>query len=135
MPLGEGITFQLLLVNLGKSMWVVRMRLRAGAAMPTHRHTGEVLAFTLKGRWRYREHHEVYEEGSFVFEPAGSTHTLEALPSVADETEIVFVNHGCNRTLDASGQELGVVDAQAMLELYTKACCEAGGSVPSVLKI
>lgn len=133
--LEEGISYQLLLVNVNESMWVVRMRFRNGATMPTHQHTGEVMAFTLKGRWRYREHPEVYEEGSFVFEPVGSTHTLQALPTDKGETEIVFINRGTNRTLDASGRELGVVDARVMLDRYTTACREAGEPSPPVLKI
>lgn len=134
-PLEPGITFQLLKVNLEESMWVVRMRFSPGAAMPRHRHTGKVLAFTLKGSWRYREYGALYEAGSFVYEPAGSIHTLEIPSRNKGETEILFVNFGANVNYDERGEEDYVLDAKAMLEKYRAACREADYPEPGVIQV
>ncbi|MHA1543615.1 MAG: cupin domain-containing protein, partial [Alphaproteobacteria bacterium] len=75
--MAEGITFQVLDVNFEKDIWVTRMRFQPGVSIATHKHTGEVLAFTIAGAWKYREYREIYQTGSYVHEPVGSTHTLE----------------------------------------------------------
>ena len=47
------------------------MRFPAGMRMPTHYHTGIVIAHTIKGAWRYLEHDWVSRAGGTVYETAG----------------------------------------------------------------
>ncbi len=49
--------------------------LQPGVTIQRHKHTGEVLAFTIRGAWKYLEYPEVNTAGSYLFEPAGSIHT------------------------------------------------------------
>ena len=43
---------------------------------PRYRHPNAVHGFVLKGHWHYLEHDWVTEEGGYVYEPPGETHTL-----------------------------------------------------------
>ena len=69
-------------------------RFTPGKRIPTHHHDGAVHAYTLKGRWHYLEYDFVASPGSFVFEQAGSTHTLEAMPDSEEPVEVFFVIEG-----------------------------------------
>ena len=75
-PYQEGVVFQLLQVNTEAGLWVIRVRAEPGVTIQKHRHTGEVFAFTIQGAWKYLEYPEVNVAGSYLFEPAGSIHTL-----------------------------------------------------------
>lgn len=122
--LADGIDLQLLQVDLAAGVWVVRNRFRPGVTVQTHKHTGHVHAFTLAGTWHYLESPEaVCRAGSYLFEPAGSTHTLH-VPAGNDEvTDVWFTVHGANLNLDAQGRVEVVVDAHLLLPLY-RAMCE-----------
>ena len=74
--LGDGSDLQLLQVDVEAGLWVIRTRFQPGYLVPTHKHTGEVFAFTHSGSWKYVEYPEVNTAGSYLFEPAGSVHTL-----------------------------------------------------------
>ncbi len=74
--LGDGSDLQLLQVDVEAGLWVIRTRFQPGYLVPTHKHTGEVFAFTISGSWKYVEYPEVNTAGSYLFEPAGSVHTL-----------------------------------------------------------
>src|SRR4029450_4562077 len=86
--LDNGGSLQLLQVDLTNGLWILRMRWPAGGTLQPPRETGTVYAFTLSGRWHYVESPEVNTAGSYLFEPAGSVHTL-TVP--ADNTEITDV--------------------------------------------
>jgi len=58
-----------------------------------HRHPNSVHVFVLKGRWHYLEHDWIAEEGSYVFEPPGETHTL-VVPDDVDEMITHFQVNG-----------------------------------------
>ena len=49
-----------------------------------HRHTGPVHVFTMAGAWKYLEYEDVNRAGSYLYEPANSTHTF----SVIEETGV-----------------------------------------------
>ncbi len=72
----EGVDFQLLQVDVEAGLWVIRARFNPGVTIQRHKHTSEVLAFTLKGSWKYLEYSQVNRAGSYLYEPAGSIHTL-----------------------------------------------------------
>src|SRR5438270_12875277 len=75
--LGDGFLLQLLQVDLANGVWVIRNHFPPNLTVPTHKHTGHVYAFTQKGRWHYLESPDaVNTAGSYLYEPAGSRHTL-----------------------------------------------------------
>lgn len=129
----EGVTIQLLQANIEAGYWVVRLRARPGVTIQRHRHSGEVFAFTVAGSWKYLEYPEVNVAGSFLYEPAGSIHTLHVPASNTELTDVSFVIHGANLNLDAAGNVESVVDAGSILADYRAACAAAGLPAPDVI--
>lgn len=131
--IGDGSTMQLVQVDIEQGLWVVRTRFNPGYDVQTHHHTGPVHAFTLSGRWRYYEYPEVNTAGSYLFEPAGSTHTL-TVPADNDEvTDVWFAIYGANLNLDADGNVVSVFDAGSVLAGYLAMCELAGYGRPDVI--
>jgi quercetin dioxygenase-like cupin family protein len=125
--LGGGIEIKVLQVDLDNGVWIVRNRFAPGAVVQTHKHTGSVNAFTETGSWYYAEYpHEINRPGSYLFEPAGSTHTLTVPDSNEEPTLVWFVIHGANLNLAADGSIDTVIDAQVILDFYLL-LAEAGG--------
>lgn len=135
--LGEGIRLQLLQVDLAQGVWVVRNTFDPGTSVQTHKHTGHVYAFTQSGCWYYLESPDAQNTpGSYLYEPAGSIHTLHVPASNDDTTDVSFVIYGANLNLDASGQVETVIDAHGILEFYRIICAEQHGIVdPPVVVI
>lgn len=129
----EGVVFQLLHVDIEAGVWVVRVRFQPGSTIQRHKHTGEVFAFTLQGAWKYLEYPEVNTAGSYLFEPAGSVHTLHVLRSNKDITDAWFAIRGANLNLDEQGNVESVLDAATVLEIYLARCREEGHPVPNVI--
>lgn len=126
--LGEGVNLQLLQVDLAQGIWVVRNRFQPGTTIQTHKHTGHVYAFTESGSWYYLESPEaVNTAGSYLYEPAGSTHTLHVPPTNDAVTEVSFVIHGANLNLDDAGSVELVIDAHFILEFYRATCADQHG--------
>ncbi|MEM7567738.1 MAG: 2,4'-dihydroxyacetophenone dioxygenase family protein, partial [Pseudomonadota bacterium] len=75
-PQGENVAFRPLCLNRSQGYWMNLLRVRKSGVLSRHRHPQPVHGFVLKGRWHYLEHDWVAEEGSYVFEPPGETHTL-----------------------------------------------------------
>ena len=132
-PYQDGVMFQLLQVNLEAGLWVVRVRAEPGATFQRHKHTGQVLAFTLSGSWRYLEYPEVNTAGSYLFEPAGAIHTLHVPDSNDQITDIWFAVTGANLDLDGDGNVETVLDAGMVLEIYRSQCLANGHPSPDVI--
>lgn len=124
--IGDGSSMQVLHIDLDRGLWVVRTRFQPGYQVQTHRHTGEVFAFTLSGSWHYREYPEVNHAGSYLYEPAGSTHTLMVPASNQGVTDVFFAIFGANENLDDDGNVTSVWDA-AFINMAYRALCEAQG--------
>jgi 2,4'-dihydroxyacetophenone dioxygenase len=126
--LGDGSLLQLLRVDLAAGVWVVRTIFKAGHQVQTHRHTGHVDAFTRSGSWHYLESPEaVNTTGSYLYEPAGSVHTLSVPASNTEDTDVCFTIHGANLNLDAAGNVELVIDAHGILEVYRAFCADQHG--------
>src|SRR5687767_4042386 len=130
---GEGVKIQLLQVDIPLGLWVVRTRFAPGTTIMTHKHTGPVYAFTLAGKWKYVEYPEVNTAGSYLYEPAGSVHTLHFPETNTEVTDVSFVLHGANLNLDGEGNVESVLDASAALAVYCAACRDAGLPHPNVI--
>jgi 2,4'-dihydroxyacetophenone dioxygenase len=134
--LGDGNHLQLLQVDLANGVWIVRNRFEPGTTLQIHKHTGHVYAFTLSGSWHYLESPEaVNRAGSYLYEPAGSIHTLHVPDTNEELTDVWFAIHGANLNLDAEGKVEMVIDAAFILELYRAVCEGAGVSDPPVVVI
>jgi len=127
MEAGDGSALQLLHVDLNQNLWISKTRVPPGYRVPTHYHTGLVFAVTLQGRWFYAETPEaVNSPGSYLFEPAGSLHTLCTPEDQEGDTIAWFAIYGANINVDEAHNITSVIDARAALEIY-RGYCEALG--------
>jgi 2,4'-dihydroxyacetophenone dioxygenase len=123
--LPDSTRIQLLQVDLANGVWVIRSLFPPGVTVQTHKHTGHVYAFTQSGSWHYLESPEaVNVAGSYLFEPAGSIHTLHVQSTNEGDTDVWFVIHGANLNLTTEGAVELVIDAGTILAAY-RALCEA----------
>lgn len=131
--IGDGTLIQLLMVDLTKNIWITRNRMQPGQVIK-HYHTGPVYAFTLQGSWFYKEYPEtVNKAGSFLFEPAGSAHTLCVPDSETEETIVWFKIEGANLNMDESGNVVSIADAHNVLAGYRTLCSLAGVATDKVV--
>lgn len=128
--IGDGSLLKVIQVKPQEGLWIVENIFKAGYEVDTHRHTGPVYAYTRAGAWRYKEYDYINRPGSFLYEPAGSEHTLQA---VEDDTQVWFQMYGSNINLDADGAITSVVDGQLTLDFYLAMCEEQGLPRPNVL--
>lgn len=126
-PLGK---MKVLQVNEREGLWIVENIFQAGFEVQTHRHTGPVWGYTVSGGWKYKEYDYVNSAGSFLYEPAGSVHTLQC---IEDDTRVWFHMYGANLNLDADGNVESVTDGAQALEGYYALCEAAGLPRPNVL--
>ena len=119
--IGDGAKLKVIMAKEREGLWIVENFFQAGYEVQKHKHTGPVYAYTVSGAWKYAEYDYVNRAGSFLYEPAGSVHTLQC---VEDETHVWFQIYGANLNLDADGNVESVVDAGGILAAYY-ALCEA----------
>jgi 2,4'-dihydroxyacetophenone dioxygenase len=113
--MGNGNKLKVVQVKEREGLWIVQNIFQAGFDLQTHRHTGPVWGYTTSGAWKYAEYDYVNRAGSFLYEPAGSVHTLMA---VDNDTNVWFQIYGANLNLDADGNVESVTDGKAALEGY-----------------
>ncbi|MCY4666211.1 MAG: 2,4'-dihydroxyacetophenone dioxygenase family protein [Acidimicrobiaceae bacterium] len=130
---GHGIELKVLMVRDDDALWIVRNRFAPGAAVQTHRHTGPVYAHTLSGAWHYLEYPEINRAGSFLFEPAGSVHTLAVPVDNTEPTDVWFQIHGVNLNLDPDGNVESITDGPGVLAAYYALCETQGLPRPNVV--
>jgi len=131
--LGNGVELQVLKVDVEAGLWVIRNRFQPGLVVERHKHTGCVHAFTLSGSWKYLEYPEVNRAGSYLFEPAGSIHTLIVPEDNAEVTDVWFAIQGANLNLDENDEIQMVIDAALIRDVYLGACEAAGLPRPPVI--
>lgn len=130
-----GVEMQVAHIDVESGLWVVRMRMQPGVTLPTHKHTGEVYAFTLAGSWKYLEYPEVNTAGSYLYEPAGSIHTLHVPATNTEVTDVWFAIRGANLNLDEAGNVSLIFDAALVLKVYLSICRKKGLPVPKVVGV
>jgi len=128
--IGGGNLLKVIRVDEGEGLWIVENVFQRGFLVQTHRHTGPVFGYTTSGAWKYREYDYVNRAGSFLYEPAGSVHTLEVLE---DDTRAWFHMYGANLNLDANGDVDSVTDGPSTLAAYLALCEAQGLGRPNVL--
>lgn len=135
-PFTDGVVFQLLQVDLEFGLWVVRTKFEPGVTIQRHRHTGEVYAVTFSGAWKYLEYPGTVNRAfSYLFEPAGSIHTLTTdIEGVDEITDVWFAIRGANLNLDHDSNVESVLDAGKILEMYEEGCAAAGYPAPNIIR-
>ena len=128
--IGDGSKLKVLQVNREEGLWIVENIFQAGFELETHKHTGPVWGYTTSGAWKYKEYDYINRAGSFLYEPAGSIHTLQC---IEDNTQVWFQMYGSNLNQDGDGNITSVVDGQQTLDFYYAMCEEAGLGRPAVL--
>jgi len=128
--IGDGNKLKVIQVDAGLGLWIVENIFQAGYEVPTHKHTGPVYAYTTSGAWKYKEYDDVNRAGSFLYEPAGSMHTLQC---IEDDTHVWFQMYGSNLNLDADGNVESVFDGPGTLEVYLLLAEAEGFDRPNVL--
>ena len=128
--IGGGNKLKVIQVKAEEGLWIVENIFQEGYEVQTHRHTGPVYAYTTAGAWKYKEYAYVNRAGSFLYEPAGSVHTLQC---VEDDTRVWFQMYGANLNLDGAGNVESVFDGPGTLEAYFALCEAEGFPHPPVL--
>lgn len=128
--IGDGSLLKVLQVKSGEGLWIIENVFKAGYEVERHKHTGPVWGYTTSGAWKYKEYDYVNRAGSFLYEPAGSDHSLQVLE---DDTRVWFQMYGSNINLDAEGNVTSVVDGQLSLDFYLAICEEQGLPRPNVI--
>jgi quercetin dioxygenase-like cupin family protein len=128
--IGGGNKMKVIQVDANEGLWVVENIFQSNYEVQTHRHTGPVYGYTTSGAWKYKEYEEVNRAGSFLFEPAGSVHTLTVLE---DDTHVWFQMYGVNLNLDADGNIESVFDGPGTLEAYYALAEAEGFPRPNVI--
>lgn len=128
-----GVSLQVLQVQQSTGLWVIRNRFDPGVEVQTHRHTGNVFGHTSSGSWCYAESGFMNTAGSYIYEPAGSVHTLTVPDTNTEVTEVLFVMYGANLNLDADGNVESVTDGAGVLGAYRAMCAAQGHPEPNVI--
>jgi 2,4'-dihydroxyacetophenone dioxygenase len=128
--IGDGSKLKVVQVKEREGLWIVQNVFQAGFEVQTHRHTGPVWGYTISGAWKYKEYDYVNRAGSFLYEPAGSVHTLMC---IEDKTLVWFQIYGANLNLDANGNVESVIDGATILDAYYALCEAQGLPRPNVL--
>jgi 2,4'-dihydroxyacetophenone dioxygenase len=128
--IGGGNKLKVIMVKEKEGLWIVENIFQNGYEVATHKHTGPVFAYTVSGGWKYKEYEYVNRAGSFLYEPAGSVHTLTA---VEDDTRVWFQMYGSNINLDDAGNIISVTDGAGSLAAYYTLCESQGFARPNVV--
>ena len=128
--IGDGSKLKVIQVKETEGLWIVENIFQGGYEVQRHKHTGPVYAYTTSGAWKYKEYEYVNRAGSFLYEPAGSVHTLQC---IEDDTHVWFQMYGANLYLDAEGNVESVFDGAGTLAAYDLLCEAAGLPRPNVL--
>jgi 2,4'-dihydroxyacetophenone dioxygenase len=114
-PLADHVAVRPLQFNVTIGQYTHVMRVTKAGMIARHRHSGVVHAWVFKGRWHYLEHDWMAEPGSYVFEPAGETHTL-VVPEGCVEMVTLFQVTGSLIYVDPNGACTGYDDVFTRIE-------------------
>ena len=118
-PQAENVWFRPLLLNTVSGGWCNLLRVRRSGVLSRHRHPMLVVGYVIRGKWFYREHDWVANEGDFVYEPPGEIHTLE-VPADCSEMITFFNISGAMIYLDEAGRQVGYEDVFTKIDMCRK---------------
>ena len=120
-PGGKGKSSKPLRFLAGDRGFVELLRLEPGAAMPWHRHSGEVHAFNLEGT-RQLNTGELIGPGDYVYEPTGNTDWWKVVGDTPLVVMVVVMGHV--EYLGPGKEVLSRVDAKTQREAYLQYCAQ-----------
>ena len=129
--IGDGNKLKVICVDVAEGLWIVENVFQTGFEVQTHRHTGPVFGYTTSGAWKYKEYDYVNRPGSFLYEPAGSVHTLTVLEN---DTQVWFQMYGSNLNLRADGTVESITDGAGTLAAYYALAEMQGFGPPNVVE-
>lgn len=115
-PQAKNVWFRPLCLNRSQGYWMNLLKVKKTGVLSRHRHPQPVHGFVLKGRWNYLEHDWTAEEGSYIFEPPGETHTL-VVPDDVNEMITLFQVNGAMYYVDPWGKGTGYEDVFTKINL------------------
>ncbi|OWY62018.1 hypothetical protein B7486_60665 [cyanobacterium TDX16] len=125
--LGPGIKVKPLRLDMEAGVWVILVAFAPGSSVPLHYHTGEAEVFTLSGRWNYAEYPDQPQTaGSYLFEPAGSVHTLLVPADNTEDTLMIVRVRGANVNFNEDGTLHSILDTTALVFLTDMFAAQAG---------
>jgi 2,4'-dihydroxyacetophenone dioxygenase len=128
LPLGLGSEAQIKYFKCDSIRGEVISLLKAPSTteLPRHHHSGTVIVYTLKGKWKYKEHDWVAGPGSVVYETAASTHTPEAVPEGGPEIITLNIITGDLVFYDESDNVITTSNWRTSLNHYLDHCRKEG---------
>jgi 2,4'-dihydroxyacetophenone dioxygenase len=122
-PQSDRVWFKPIRFNLASGQWINLLKITPGGKVNRHRHSGgQVMAYTIQGKWHYIERDWVAEPGTFVYEPPGDIHTL--VIDGEEEMITLFILEGVIQYLDDKDQVFYQDDVFTKLKLYREYCAK-----------
>ena len=118
-PSSATVSFKPIILSTSQGYFVNLLRVRQNGILHRHRHAGPVHALVLRGSWRYLEHDWIAEQGSYIYEPPGDTHTL-VVPEDVDEMMTFFHVTGNYTYVDPDGNAVGYEDVFTKIQAAQK---------------
>jgi quercetin dioxygenase-like cupin family protein len=118
-PQAPNVWFRPLVLSTSQGYWVNLLKVTRAGVLSRHRHTNPVHGYVIKGRWHYLEHDWIAEEGGYVYEPPGETHTL-VVPDDVEEMITLFQVNGIMLYVDPDGNVQGYEDVFSKIEMCRK---------------
>jgi hypothetical protein len=131
--LAPGIEMKVLRTGAGTDRYTLMNRFAPGTVLPKHYHHGEVHAWTIEGTWGYLEYDWSASAGDYIYEPAGSVHTLAVPADATGPATIQFVIEKGLDFLDDDGNAFHVEDAETITALYVDTLAANGIERPAIL--
>ena len=128
---GGGFAMKLFRRGAKDGVYSMLNRFAPGFRAPRHRHLGEVHGYTLAGRWLYEEYDWVAGPGDYIYEPAGSVHTLVVPADNPAPTVVFFTVAQGLELMDDAGNVFMVQDAPGMEQLYRVSLEREGVAYPA----
>lgn len=125
MPIGDNVSIRPLLFNVVQGTWCNIVKAEGEGLVGRHRHPAPVMGYTLAGTWGYLEGDWIGRAGSFIYEPAGETHTLVVHPDEG-HMKVLFHNMGPILYVDEKGEQTGYEDVFTRIAMYKKHCIATG---------
>ena len=105
-PYSATVKLKLLKIDPVTGQVVALLQVPGGEGLGVHNHHGTVIVYTVQGAWRYLEHGWTAKAGDFVYETAGSQHTLLAEPG--EDLVAFIVIEGRLEFIDTQGHSIGL---------------------------
>ncbi len=123
-PYSNEVFLKALKIEPVSGTFVTLLKAPGHIVLPKHHHCGTVMVYTIKGKWKYREHDWTATAGSFVYETAGTVHT----PEGAGAGEIITLNIqvGDSLYMDEEDNIIAIENWKSLLKRYLDFCQSKG---------